>query len=244
MEGTNWADAYKAFQGAHREAELRGLRIPSVLAMLRDGWLSEREPTGNDAGTPIYGALARKFDLTLKGSLKLKDLEPDDFVSDSKKLDVITVEFMLDAIEDRYMRDIGWVMLREWQPGSTRESHGRRIDAFLFNRLGMRAKERIAFEVKRSRADFKKELEDPTKSEPTMRFATEFFFVCPTGIIKPEEVPDPYGLIYIGNEGATRIRKHAVKLPDNPPSWGLVGAIIRAVMRDEHKAIFDRTKYD
>jgi len=53
------------------------------------------------------------------------------------------------------------------------------------------------YEIKVSRGDF---LQDD-KWRSYLPFCNAFYFVCPTGMIKPEELPDDTGLIYVSNTG-------------------------------------------
>lgn len=65
-----------------------------------------------------------------------------------------------------------------------------------------------AFEVKISRNDFKKEFKDKkhkheyysnklSSEDRYHKRPNKYFFVCPSGLIKPTEVPDHAGLIYV-----------------------------------------------
>lgn len=49
------------------------------------------------------------------------------------------------------------------------------------------------FEIKCSRADWKHDMKWPLYTQ----FCSSLTFVCPAGIIKLSEVPDPFGLIYV-----------------------------------------------
>lgn len=52
------------------------------------------------------------------------------------------------------------------------------------------------FEVKVSRADFLQEIKKE-KFKKSFPFADKFYYACPEGMIKPEEVPSGCGLYYI-----------------------------------------------
>lgn len=55
----------------------------------------------------------------------------------------------------------------------------------------------IGYEVKISRADFMQD----QKWRYYLKFCNEFYFVCPTGLIKKEELPADTGLIYLSKTG-------------------------------------------
>lgn len=69
---------------------------------------------------------------------------------------------------------------------------GRRIDALIVN---CRDRKVRGYEIKVSRADF---LQDK-KWKEYAAFCNLLYLVCPKGLIKPEEVEPPFGLIYIGD---------------------------------------------
>ncbi len=65
----------------------------------------------------------------------------------------------------------------------------------------------IGYEIKVSRADY---LSDK-KLLDYLRYCSHLYVVCPHGLIKKEEVPDPIGLLYVfKNEAGLRIVKHAI----------------------------------
>lgn len=73
----------------------------------------------------------------------------------------------------------------------------RRIDVLLVSHKNSKSakipRERIALEIKVSRADFLSETDE--KRGPWRRFADKFAYVAPAGMIKPEELPAGCGLI-------------------------------------------------
>ena len=62
----------------------------------------------------------------------------------------------------------------------------------------------IAYEVKVSRGDFLKELQQPDKRKSAECYSHECYFAAPAGLIKPEEVPIGWGLLEVLASGATR----------------------------------------
>lgn len=91
---------------------------------------------------------------------------------------------------------------------------GRRADAVVMNIWPSKAYQLHVFEVKVSRADFKKEMEDLTKWKAIGCYSDFFWLATPVGLVKPEEVPEGWGLIEL-TKGGLRIKKQA-PARDNP----------------------------
>lgn len=107
---------------------------------------------------------------------------------------------------------------------------GGRCDLFLVRAWGGAPKrhERIAVEVKVSRQDLKAELAAPHKRAPFVAVAHRFYFACPAGLMRPEEVPEGCGLIEV-HPGGCRTAVAAPKLdPVDLPERGMVEAFRRA----------------
>lgn len=83
----------------------------------------------------------------------------------------------------------------EFQGGYQQE----RPDAILFKTL-----ESFLIETKISRADFLRDFKKPFRAKGR-GIGKYRYFACPTGLIKPEELPEKWGLIYVepGNKRAT-----------------------------------------
>jgi len=56
-------------------------------------------------------------------------------------------------------------------------------------------------EVKVSRADFLKDKDKPHRNGQTLGVGKWRYYLCPEGLIKPEELPPKWGLIYANNRG-------------------------------------------
>jgi hypothetical protein len=69
------------------------------------------------------------------------------------------------------------------------------------------------FEIKISRSDY---LKDKQKDKhKRLNGANYFYYVCPTGLIKKEEVDSKYGLMYVSGEGKISIEKKPRQLNYN-----------------------------
>lgn len=121
----------------------------------------------------------------------------------------------------------------------------RRIDLFIISSNA--GNPTTAYEIKASRSDFKKDIQDDLKQRGARLYANEFFYVAPKGMIKREEVPLWAGLIEFDfdkyEETEERDKKYlfatvvdAPLHPKYPPSWGLICSMIRHVNKDIGKA--------
>jgi hypothetical protein len=95
-----------------------------------------------------------------------------------------------------------WAVVYELAKGTGWAGQDGRIDAAAFNCWPSKGFHRLAFEVKRSRGDFMRELERPAKREWVEKNFHQTWFVVPAGLIKPEEVPESWGLLVATKEGA------------------------------------------
>lgn len=62
----------------------------------------------------------------------------------------------------------------------------------------------IAFEVKVSRSDFAREINNPRKRKGAELFANECYFVVPNGLVAIEEVPATWGLMTVDAAGTIK----------------------------------------
>lgn len=86
-----------------------------------------------------------------------------------------------------------WAVLTELTvPDPSDTAYYRRIDVLLWS-----PKERIAVEVKVSRADFLDDIRRPEKQEPWRAITHRHAYAVPSGLVRPEEVPPQSGLITV-----------------------------------------------
>lgn len=85
------------------------------------------------------------------------------------------------------------------------------------------------FEVKVSRADWKKELAQPEKAEELAQFCKLWFIACPEKLIDKDEVPPGWGLIHVKDDGNLKYAKPAPEHPHREPSWMLFASLMRDV---------------
>lgn len=86
-------------------------------------------------------------------------------------------------------------------------SADRRIDLLALRRPPKRTDigplETLAIEVKVTRADFLSDVKNPHKQAAWRAAATRHAYAVPAGLVKPDEVPDGCGLIYVKAHGST-----------------------------------------
>lgn len=87
----------------------------------------------------------------------------------------------------------------------------------------------VGYEIKVSRADFAREVLKPTKRTPMEQVSNECFFATPAGLLKPDEVPEGWGLIEAtgGEEPKLRVKKHAQSRTIDPLPPGFIASLAR-----------------
>lgn len=150
-----------------------------------------------------------------------------------------------------------WVFFEELRvgPGFGKESE-RRID-FWAMRCWSGATERVSYEIKVSRQDFLREMKDARKRKMALLFSTQYYFITPPGLIKPDELPPECGLREVRwTNNAKEIERakernyHQSHIPEYkeflkietiveaptrdsyPPSWRFLASICRRIMRE------------
>lgn len=70
------------------------------------------------------------------------------------------------------------------------------------NRNGMGT---FLLEAKTSRSDFLVDKNKPHRLNPAQGMGKYRYYICPTGLIKPEELPEKWGLIYVSPKGICKV---------------------------------------
>lgn len=128
---------------------------------------------------------------------------------------------IVDLLSRRHKED---VFIPECKNGSSSNGHCR-MDAWAMVKSWSNPRS-YAYEVKVSRSDF---IGD-NKWQSYLPYCNELYFVCPHGLIVPEEVPDPCGLIYASKNGAMLQTKkkagyRAVQIPESLYRYVLMARI-------------------
>tara|TARA_B100000780_G_C20958347_1_gene382411 strand:+ start:210 stop:701 length:492 start_codon:yes stop_codon:yes gene_type:complete len=66
--------------------------------------------------------------------------------------------------------------------------------------FGIRGSHNIMIEVKVSRSDFKADFKKPFRNGQINGIGATRYYLCPTGLIKEEELPEKWGLIYCNED--------------------------------------------
>ena len=104
-----------------------------------------------------------------------------------------------------------WVGMRELANGTGSDHHGsrahvRRADVVAFNCWPSSGMLRVAYEVKRSRSDFTRELANPDKHMWMEKYFHETWFACENGVARLDEIPETWGLV-VRTKNGTMLRK-------------------------------------
>lgn len=70
--------------------------------------------------------------------------------------------------------------------------------------IGFRSGDTILVECKTSRADFLCDKKKHFRRRPATGVGSFRFFMCPKGLIKPDELPVKWGLLYVSKNGLVR----------------------------------------
>ena len=153
-----------------------------------------------------------------------------------------TTTDMLDALEYIHAGGDAWAFFRELRLGTgfARGSE-QRLDAFAIALWPSKQWASYAYELKTSRSDFLRELKKPLKRRLALRYSNMFWFVTPSGLTKPEEIPIEAGLVEVKwgacYGGAERWYASIVvpapwrDIP--PPTWNLFASVARRIQREE-----------
>jgi len=92
----------------------------------------------------------------------------------------------------------------------------------------------VAYEIKVSRSDFFREIQDPSKRAQAMAMSSEFVFAVPSGLVKKDEVPEGCGLLYATTAGLRQMKAPRQKKPDDW-DWNLICSLARRVADERPK---------
>jgi hypothetical protein len=117
-----------------------------------------------------------------------------------------------------------WVMLPELATAPAFDPK-RRLDAWVLDTWPSGRLERITFEVKVSRSDYRAEIANPVKRRHGMLLSNRFVFAAPAGLIRVEELPYDCGLLEVTPAGRTVMTVEAPWRDTSPPPWAFVAVI-------------------
>jgi hypothetical protein len=119
----------------------------------------------------------------------------------------------------------------EQVPDGTGMFQGRWIDVVVFSLWSSKGLIRAAFEVKVSRSDFLRELQNPLKYKWALECFHEFWFVAPQNVIQLPELPPNIGWMF-PRGGKLAIKRHAVQNPNPRLDDILLAAFMRAAAKE------------
>ncbi len=138
-----------------------------------------------------------------------------------------------------------WAVVFELQKGVGFQGTTGRIDAAAFGCWPSKGHHRLAFEVKRSRGDFLRELKQPQKRVWVEENFHQTWFVVPAGLVKPEEVPESWGLLVATKDGEklrqVKVAMHR-EVPALPESMAL--SAIRSMSETLSRALSKRITFE
>ena len=135
----------------------------------------------------------------------------------------------------KHCRKKGAIYLEELRAGAGfGVDSERRIDSWSIQAEPSKKHERVAYEVKVSRADFRADMRKPQKQRPARLVSNRFFYVSPEGLIKPAELPVWAGLLEVrevslyGERSLELVPTVAAPLFETePPNWSFVVSLVR-----------------
>jgi len=146
----------------------------------------------------------------------------------------------LEALIEQRFTAPKWVTMRELSsgPGFNRG----RIDVAAIAAWQSGHGRTVACEVKRSRGDFVREIQNPAKRRWVEQSFRECYFVTPSGLVRVDEIPEGWGLLEATRDGTSLRQKKAPMQRDNALGQGVATMVVRkcadlmAAMPDESSA--------
>ncbi len=137
----------------------------------------------------------------------------------------VTAKDIVNKLAEKHWQD---VFVAECKDGSSGGGH-LRMDAWVMKKSWANPLT-IGYEVKVSRQDF---LNDE-KWRGYLPYCNEFYFVCPSGLIQPDEIGDGIGLMWLAKTGTRLLRKKKAVYRDDLNQLDVYKYIImcRSVIKD------------
>lgn len=131
------------------------------------------------------------------------------------------------ALRARHIKQEWWCLTEVPVPGVD-DPAGRYIDLFAVHRY-TRRRRAVAYEIKVSRADFAREIRHPEKRRAAEAVSTECLFAVPIGMVKPDEVPEGWGLVEVMKGPKCRTSVQPQQRPMPPWPWAVTNGVMRRV---------------
>lgn len=140
---------------------------------------------------------------------------------------------VLDALRAKYPLP-EWAGFAELRDG-TGFSAMRSVDFWAMNCYPSKGFLTVAIEVKVTRNDFFRELNNPKKRESAESIARETYFAVPAGLVKPEECPEGWGLIEVLSNGSARTKLRAKQRERPVFDEAFIASLMRRVAEDDQR---------
>lgn len=150
---------------------------------------------------------------------------------------------MLTALAARYKGD-AYAFFTHVRNCTGYARHIRECDALAMSLWPSRGLELIGFEVKVTRSDWRRELNDPDKAERSLyRYCDRWFVVAPPDVVNVNDVPPTWGLLVYGTRWVTA--RQAPKLEPTAIDRKFLASLLRRLHEEEMqpmklKAEFER----
>jgi len=144
-----------------------------------------------------------------------------------------TAKKVIECIRNRFSEKDKYVVL-ENVPNGTGWSCDGWVDAVVFSLWPSLGCRRLALEVKISRADFLRELQNPEKNAWVRGVCHEFAYVTPNGVAKEEELPEGIGLYVCSGDSIKVIRAPAAKTDMKVDDITMAG-FVRAMQKEMNR---------
>lgn len=103
------------------------------------------------------------------------------------------------------------------------------IDAYAICCWGAHLK--VAYEVKVSKGDLRRELMDSDKRWMARSFSNEFYFATPPGLVKMSDIEPCEGLIEVSEDGTANVIRAAKQRTSHSPRWDFVCSLLRSAKK-------------
>ena len=150
----------------------------------------------------------------------------------------MTSDGVLRALREGPLREPAHAWLYEVRNGTGYSRQERYADALVVSCWPSRGIWIAGIEFKVSRADWRRELDDPTKSAEIQRFCDHWYVAAPAGVVLPGELPERWGYYEIGagKKPKPTLVKEAPRLDPLPLTSVFVASVLRNAAQVQEQA--------
>lgn len=150
-----------------------------------------------------------------------------------------------EALRSRYADHRRYAIAEE--VGLTTGFSHRRLDVMVLDCYASNGFRIDGIEIKVSKADLKRELEDPEKHVAFFDVIDYYTLACPKGVADMRVIPPKWGVMQINENGTTRYIRKPIALHDNKPRAvprGFLASIVRSIQGREPATKELQAQYD